>query len=889
MLTLVSAPVLAGPLPEPALGDGADADIEISRTASPGVVPTYTLVISNHGPASATSVVLTDILLGTLINPVRASSDGGDPCLENNAATARTIVVRPLDHIVVAPNPVDVTAGGTWQFTATGYDANNNKVCITPVWSTDAGTISGSGLLTAQVTVASGRHVTATVGSVSGAAVVNIVPGALDHIVVTPNPVDVTAGGTQPFTATGYDVHNNAVSIAPVWSTDAGTIDSTTGVLTAQVMVASGRHVTATVGSVSGAAVVNIVAGVLDHITAAPNPVDVTAGGTQPFTAAGCDVHNNFVSITPVWSTDAGTIDSTTGVLTAQVMVASGRHVTATVGSVSGVAVVNIVPGVLDHITVAPNPVDVTAGGTQPFTATGYDVHNNFVSITPVWSTDGGTINSTTGVLTAQIMVASGRHVTATVGSVTGAAVVNIVPGALDHIVVTPNPADVTVGGTQPFTAVGYDVHNNFVSITPVWSSDGGTINSTTGVLTAQTMVASGRHVTATVGSMTGVAVVNIVPGALQQITVDVGPSTLVINSGAMASITATVRDTYGNLISGMTLSGSVSPAALGSVSELGATNADGQAFGTWTAGNVAGVGTLSVGNSSITGTAGITLSNPAPTITSISPTTATVGGPAFTLVVTGTSFMPGATVYWNGLARATTLLDSAHLTATIAANDIGAAGAFTVTVVNPTPGGGPSNGVRFMVVVPPAATGFKVYLPLVARNSVAAPDLVVERVAVSGAAAQVVIKNQGNAAVVDEFWVDLYVNPNPAPTGVNQIWNDGRCTQGILWGVTSSALPLKPGGTITLTYGDAYYQPALSNWGTIPVGTQIYAQADSANTNTTYGAVLETHEILGETYNNILGPVPSTLVVAGSESLSVPPFVGNGSYPISSDLPVRK
>ena len=887
MLALISAPVLAGPLPGPALGDGADADIEISKTASPGVVLTYTLVISNRGPASATSVVLTDTLLGTLINPVRASGDGHGLYMENDTAAARTIVVRPLDHIVVTPNPVDVTAGGTWQFTATGYDANNNKVCITPVWSTDAGAISGSGLLTAQTMVASGRHVTATVGSVTGMAVVNIVLGELDHIVVTPNPANVTAGGTQPFMAVGYDAHNNAVSIASVWSTDAGII-SGSGLLTAQTIVASGRHVTATVGNVRGAAVVNIVPGALDHIVVTPNPANVTAGGTQPFTATGYDANDNAVSIAPMWSTDAGTINSTTGMLMAQATVASGRHVTATVGSVSGAAVVNIVPGALDHIVVTPNPMDVMAGETQPFTATGYDANDNTVSIAPVWSTDAGTINSTTGMLTAQTAVASGRHVTATVGSVTGAAVVNIVPGALDHIVVTPNPVDVMAGETQPFTAVGYDANNNVVSITPVWSTDVGTINSTTGVLTAQVTVASGRHVTATVGSVSGAAVVNIVPGMLQQITVDVGPSTLVINSGAMASITATVRDTYGNLISGMTLSGSVSPATLGSVSGLGATGANGQAFGIWMAGNVAGVGTLSVGNGGITGTAVITLSNPAPTLTSISPTTATVGGLAFTLVVTGTSFMPGATVYWNGSARATTLLDSAHLTATVTADDIGAAGAFTVTVVNSTPGGGPSNGVQFMVA-PPAATGFKVYLPLVAWNSVAAPDLVVGRVAVSGATAQVVIKNQGNAAVVDEFWVDLYVNPNPVPTGVNQIWNDGRCTQGIVWGVTSSALPLKPGGTITLTYGDAYYQPTLSNWGTIPVGTPIYAQADSANKNTTYGAVLETHEILGETYNNILGLVPSTLAEAEDKSLSDLPSVDHDSYPISSGLPVRR
>jgi hypothetical protein len=46
---------------------------------------------------------------------------------------------------------------------------------------------------------------------------------------------------------------------------------------------------------------------------------------------------------------------------------------------------------------------------------------------------------------------------------------------------------------------------------------------------------------------------------------------------------------------------------------------------------------------------------------------------------------------------------------------------------------------------------------------------------------------------------------------------------------------------------------------GTLPVGTPIYAQVDSYNPFTTFGAVLENHEISGAPYNNILGPVLST------------------------------
>jgi len=161
---------------------------------------------------------------------------------------------------------------------------------------------------------------------------------------------------------------------------------------------------------------------------------------------------------------------------------------------------------------------------------------------------------------------------------------------------------------------------------------------------------------------------------------------------------------------------------------------------------------------------------------------------------------------------------------------------------------------------------------------------LVVERITATSNTAQVVIKNQGNAPVVDEFWVDLYISPIPVPTGVNQTWDDGRSTQGIMWGVTSTTLPLMPGGTLTLTYGDDYSWPSLSSYEALPAGTLIYAQVDSANANTTYGAVLEMHEIMGEAYNNIMGPVSST-------TSQIPPAI---EHPISGSqtpngLPPRR
>jgi len=115
-----------------------------------------------------------------------------------------------------------------------------------------------------------------------------------------------------------------------------------------------------------------------------------------------------------------------------------------------------------------------------------------------------------------------------------------------------------------------------------------------------------------------------------------------------------------------------------------------------------------------------------------------------------------------------------------------------------------------------------------------------------------VVVANQGDAPVVDEFWVAAYVDPHTAPTAVNQLWWD-LGDEGIFWGVTADLLPLNPGQTITLTAGDAYYVADYSRifW-PLAAGTPVYAQVDAYNEDTTYGAVRENHEISGGAYNNI-------------------------------------
>lgn len=97
---------------------------------------------------------------------------------------------------------------------------------------------------------------------------------------------------------------------------------------------------------------------------------------------------------------------------------------------------------------------------------------------------------------------------------------------------------------------------------------------------------------------------------------------------------------------------------------------------------------------------------NPAPTVTSIAPTSALAGAAAFSLTVNGTGFMNTSTVQWNGAARATTFVSATQLTAAITAADIATAAAANVTVTTPTPGGGTSGAKSFTIQAPnPAPT----------------------------------------------------------------------------------------------------------------------------------------------------------------------------------------
>jgi hypothetical protein len=101
--------------------------------------------------------------------------------------------------------------------------------------------------------------------------------------------------------------------------------------------------------------------------------------------------------------------------------------------------------------------------------------------------------------------------------------------------------------------------------------------------------------------------------------------------------------------------------------------------------------------------TSALAQSNPVPLISQpLIPARVKPGSGALTLIVNGTGFSSSSIVNWNGSTRTTEFVSSSSLKALIKASDVANAGTASITVTNPSPGGGTSN-VVFLPIRQPA------------------------------------------------------------------------------------------------------------------------------------------------------------------------------------------
>jgi hypothetical protein len=178
-------------------------------------------------------------------------------------------------------------------------------------------------------------------------------------------------------------------------------------------------------------------------------------------------------------------------------------------------------------------------------------------------------------------------------------------------------------------------------------------------------------------------------PTPSPSVAVAVSPATANIRAGSSLTFTATVTGS-----SNTSVTWSLNQTAGGSTA-LGAINGSGSytAPATLPSPNTVTVEAVSVADPTKNATSAITLLNPVPILTGISPSSANLG--SYALTITGSEFVVGAQVFLNGAGLTTTFVSSTKLTATGTATT---AGTYSVTVENPDPGSSTSNALNFVV-----------------------------------------------------------------------------------------------------------------------------------------------------------------------------------------------
>ena len=113
---------------------------------------------------------------------------------------------------------------------------------------------------------------------------------------------------------------------------------------------------------------------------------------------------------------------------------------------------------------------------------------------------------------------------------------------------------------------------------------------------------------------------------------------------------------------------------------------------------SICAIAAVGCGGGGASGSAPDSVLNPTPVLGSINPSSAVAGSAAVTISASGSGFVSGSTIDWNGVALPSTFVSAGQLRASLTASNLMTAGTAKATVTNPAPGGGISAALTFTI-----------------------------------------------------------------------------------------------------------------------------------------------------------------------------------------------
>ncbi len=389
---------------------------------------------------------------------------------------------------------------------------------------------------------------------------------------VTPATAGVVVGESVQLTVTLRDAAGNALSGQSVsWTSSDVLIAavSTNGTVTG---VAVGTvAVRATSSGVSDSAVITVSAVPVDSIQVTPISATITVGGTVQLHDSLWDNGDNLLTGRVVeWSSSDSSVVTVDNAGLASGVAAGAAYVRATSEGLSDSALVTVsaVPVATVQLNLAA--AEVMVGNTVQLTATVRDAGGGVLTgrIATWTSNDSSTATVDNDGLVTGVQAGSAViSVTCEGQSDSAAITVSLVP--VGSVSIAPDSTEVTIGGTVQLAATVRDSVGNVLSgrIVEWSSSDSATVTVSGSGLATGVAVGSATIIASSGGkSDSATVIVADVPVS----TIEVTPSDIDVYVGGTNQLSAVVRDSAGNALSGRSITWATRDMATATVDSTG-------------------------------------------------------------------------------------------------------------------------------------------------------------------------------------------------------------------------------------------------------------------------------------------------------------------------------
>ena len=655
----------------------------------------------------------------------------------SGTSTATNVTGATLTKIAINPASARFAASTHAWFTVTGFfsDGTVQDVSNDVVWTVSDPTIASIDSTGSVYGIAAGNAtLTASAQSVTAAVPLTVTDATLESTVITPGNVELPVSVERQFYLVGNFSDGSTQDMSPdaIWLAPTPTVVFATQKTGIGIGVAPGvGTLAAQLGNFTAATPVTVTNVSLTGITLTPANTTVRQQGSQQMTATGTfsDGFRQNISLDAVLTAaNPGLVYLNQQGLVIGTGVGSTQITAAFDNLQSSPANFTVLSGTLDSISLAPANPSVTVGGEAQLTATGTyaDGTTQNLSQQVTWTSSDPAVLSVdaNGLATAHATNTPVTvTVTATSGTTTQSFTVTVSPSSesstsITALAIQPSSAVIGSGSTRQFiaTATYADGSTANVSGTTTWSvanSGVATFNNSglaTGVGTGGTLVTATSNGISANASLT---VQKAAPSIATLNSITVAPSSAAINPGATQLFTAT-----GTYSDGTIEDISSSVAWQSSAPAVATVNSAGVATGV-----SGGTATITAQWQSVSGTAALTVSSVAPSVTSVhvTPLSATIpvgGTQQFAAVATlagGGTLNVTSSATWSSSSPAVATINQSGLatgvatgSTAVAATYSGFSGNASVIVNNGGTGGG-TNPPLTSITVTPASTSITV------------------------------------------------------------------------------------------------------------------------------------------------------------------------------------